>query len=139
MLSLCCLSSSTKAFLSSPSLFLSFLPPNPRFSSSPSSSFSFQCRSRILVSFTSGSSFTGASISDRNAEVLAGVRPNFPGVRLEETVEVDSGKVRLDSWISSRVSGISRARVQSSIRLGLVKVNGRIVDKVIELFPQIRL
>ncbi|GMN35868.1 hypothetical protein TIFTF001_005583 [Ficus carica] len=130
MLSLCCLSSSTKAFLSSPSLFLSFLPPNPRFSSAPSSSFSFQCRSRILVSFISGSSFTGGSISDRNAEVLAGVRPNFPGVRLEETVAVDSGKVRLDSWISSRVSGISRARVQSSIRLGLVKVNGRIVDKV---------
>ena len=60
-------------------------------------------------------------------------RTNYAGVRLEETV-VDvnskSGKLRLDSWISSRIIGISRARVQSSIRSGLVSVNGRIVDKV---------
>ncbi|EXB81509.1 RNA pseudourine synthase 2 [Morus notabilis] len=128
MLSLSGLSSSTKAFLSSPSLFLFFLPPNPRISAS--SSFSFQSPPRIPISFRAGSSFTGASISDRNEEVLAGVRPNFAGVRLEATVAVDSGKVRLDSWISSRVSGISRARVQSSIRLGLVRVNGQVVDKV---------
>ena len=39
---------------------------------------------------------------------------------------IDPVKVRLDSWISSRVSGISRARVQSSIRLGLVRVNDQL-------------
>lgn len=52
---------------------------------------------------------------------------------MEETVvdvNSDSGKLRLDSWISSRIIGISRARVQSSIRSGLVSVNDRIVDKV---------
>ena len=45
---------------------------------------------------------------------------------------MDSGsaKLRLDSWISSRISGISRARVQSSIKAGLVHVNGRPVHKV---------
>lgn len=45
-------------------------------------------------------------------------------------VNSDSGKLRLDSWISSRIIGISRARVQSSIRSGLVSVNDRTVDKV---------
>lgn len=33
-------------------------------------------------------------------------------------------KIRLDSWISTCVHSVSRARVQSSIRLGLVSVNG---------------
>ncbi|XP_002519370.2 RNA pseudouridine synthase 2, chloroplastic isoform X2 [Ricinus communis] len=58
---------------------------------------------------------------------------NYGGIRLEETVQVvhaKSVKLRLDSWISSRISGISRARVQSSIKSGLVSVNGRVVDKV---------
>ncbi|WRX30845.1 Protein kinase domain - like 10 [Theobroma cacao] len=49
----------------------------------------------------------------------------------EETVDgTKQGKLRLDSWISSRIQGISRARVQSSIKSGLVTVNGRVVDKV---------
>ena len=57
---------------------------------------------------------------------------NFSGVRLEEAVDsrIGSGKLRLDNWISSRINGISRARVQSSIKSGLVHVNGRVVDKV---------
>ncbi|VFQ71734.1 unnamed protein product [Cuscuta campestris] len=55
---------------------------------------------------------------------------NYSGIKLEETVGPNSGKLRIDSWISSRVDGISRARVQSSIRAGLVSVNGRIIDKV---------
>ncbi|KAK6152137.1 hypothetical protein DH2020_014772 [Rehmannia glutinosa] len=58
-------------------------------------------------------------------------RPNnFSGVKIEETVELDSQKLRLDSWLSSRINGISRARVQSSIRSGLVSVNGHIINKV---------
>ncbi|KAL3505435.1 hypothetical protein ACH5RR_035276 [Cinchona calisaya] len=55
---------------------------------------------------------------------------NYSGVKLQETVDVKSEKLRLDSWVSSRISGISRARVQSSIRSGLVSVNGRIINKV---------
>lgn len=55
---------------------------------------------------------------------------NYAGMRLEEIVDVNSGKIRLDSWISCRINGISRARVQSSIRAGLVTVNGRVIDKV---------
>lgn len=55
---------------------------------------------------------------------------NFSGVKLQEAVAVKPGeKLRLDSWISSRVTGISRARVQSSIRSGLVSVNGRVIHK----------
>lgn len=63
-------------------------------------------------------------------------RPNnFSGVKIEEKVELGGpGKLRLDSWISSRINGISRARVQSSIRLGLVSVNGRIINKVLISF-----
>nr|XP_027190400.1 RNA pseudouridine synthase 2, chloroplastic isoform X2 [Cicer arietinum] len=59
-------------------------------------------------------------------------KSNYAGVRLEEIVdgEIKSGKLRLDTWISSRINGISRARVQSSIKAGLVHVNGRLVDKV---------
>lgn len=55
---------------------------------------------------------------------------NYAGVQLEETVDTKAGKLRLDSWISSRIDGISRARVQSSIRSGLVSVNGQVVSKV---------
>ncbi|CAK8569137.1 unnamed protein product [Lathyrus sativus] len=59
-------------------------------------------------------------------------KSNYSGVLLEEIVDggIKSGKLRLDSWISSRINGISRARVQSSIKAGLVHVNGRVVDKV---------
>lgn len=57
-------------------------------------------------------------------------RINYAGVELEETVDIPVGKLRLDSWVSSRIQGISRARVQSSIKSGLVSVNGRVIDKV---------
>lgn len=36
----------------------------------------------------------------------------------------------MDTWISSRINGISRARVQSTIKSGLVTVNGRTIHKV---------
>nr|XP_043616564.1 RNA pseudouridine synthase 2, chloroplastic [Erigeron canadensis] len=55
-------------------------------------------------------------------------RTNYAGVRLEESVE-EGKKMRLDSWISNRISGISRARVQSSIKSGLVSVNHHVVVK----------
>lgn len=59
------------------------------------------------------------------------IRTNYAGVHLKDTVdETKQGKLRLDSWISSRIHGISRGRVQSSIKSGLVTVNGRVVDKV---------
>ena len=119
------LTPSTKAFLSIP-LLCFFVSPKPR--TIPSSSSSFPITIRAV------SRFSGASLSDGNDDALAVVCPNFSGVRLSETVPIDSGKVRLDSWISSRVSGISRARVQSSIRLGLVRVNGQVVDKVTSFF-----
>jgi len=68
------------------------------------------------------------SCESRADEASVG-RTSYEGVRLEERVE-ELGKLRLDAWISSKIVGISRARVQSSIRAGLVSVNGRIVDKV---------
>ncbi|GMY28193.1 RNA pseudouridine synthase 2, chloroplastic [Fagus crenata] len=116
MLSLCyssCSSSSSKLFQTSPSLFFTFSPRKPRFPS------------RLLRTFTASSSNEG-----QESLAVAVRRANYGGVTLEETVDIKSGKLRLDSWISSRISGISRARVQSSIRSGLVSVNGRVVDKV---------
>lgn len=58
-------------------------------------------------------------------------RNNYAGVELEDCVsELNSSKLRLDTWISSRINGISRARIQSTIKSGLVTVNGRTIDKV---------
>ncbi|KAK9075063.1 hypothetical protein SSX86_003382 [Deinandra increscens subsp. villosa] len=84
------------------------------------------------VSFTS----TSTTVSDLDDEphgeqdAFSGrpQRTNYAGVRLHESVE-EAGKVRLDTWISNRISGISRARVQSSIRSGLVSVNQRVIVK----------
>ncbi|CAL5050184.1 unnamed protein product [Urochloa decumbens] len=54
------------------------------------------------------------------------------GTRLQEAVPAGEGRSRVDAWISARLGGggVSRARVQASIRAGLVAVNGRPVSKV---------
>ncbi|KAG6774765.1 hypothetical protein POTOM_022134 [Populus tomentosa] len=62
-------------------------------------------------------------------DTLVRTRINDFCVKLEETVDSKSGKLRLDSWISCRISGISRARVQSIIKSGIVSVNGKITYK----------
>ncbi|KAG7971590.1 hypothetical protein I3843_07G142400 [Carya illinoinensis] len=119
-----CSTSLAKSFLfqSSPPLSC-FSPRNPR---TPSSA--------LRICFVASSS-SGSTNSDEDQEDLAGRRANFGGLQLEDTVSINSGKLRLDSWISSRIGGISRARVQSSIRSGLVTVNGRVVDKVVHPAP----
>lgn len=97
--------------VSFPSSSLSLFPRNPICNSTNSKV------SRLLVRACSNSH------SER--------RNNYAGVELEESVsEVNSSKLRLDTWISSRINGISRARVQSTIKSGLVTVNGRTIDKV---------
>ncbi|KAF8406645.1 hypothetical protein HHK36_008735 [Tetracentron sinense] len=111
----CSSAPSVKALCNSTSLY--FFPRNPR--------YSMVCRN-----FNSSSSSTGESVSDKSQEPHVVQRSNYAGVRLDETVDIGTGKLRLDSWISSRMVGVSRARVQSSIRSGLVSVNGKIVDKV---------
>ncbi|XP_072993369.1 RNA pseudouridine synthase 2, chloroplastic isoform X1 [Typha latifolia] len=100
-------------------------------SSSISSSLAFlrgNSRSRVSKSLFSSSS----SSSPRNLDPHPSPPPrsNHAGFRLEETVDSGSNKSRLDAWISSRIEGVSRARIQSSIRSGLVSVNGRTIDKV---------
>ena len=59
-------------------------------------------------------------------------RGGHAGTRLEEAVPAGEGRSRVDAWISERLGGggVSRARVQASIRAGLVAVNGRPVSKV---------
>ncbi|XP_015073900.2 RNA pseudouridine synthase 2, chloroplastic isoform X2 [Solanum pennellii] len=99
----------------------SLLPQNPK-PISLSRVSSFICRA-----FTK---FPGDSDSDDSPDEIPGRRSNYSGVKLEETVDSKTGKLRLDSWVSSRIDGVSRARVQSSIRSGLVFVNGRVTDKV---------
>ncbi|OMO75474.1 hypothetical protein COLO4_26091 [Corchorus olitorius] len=117
MVSLCsgCPFPSTKAFRSSASfLFLSLRIPK-------------------LVPFKVSRIVGGRCICSSSAAAKSQepIRTSYAGVQLEETVdETKQGKLRLDSWISSRIQGISRARVQSSIKSGLVTVNGRVVDKV---------
>ncbi|KGN62268.1 hypothetical protein Csa_018737 [Cucumis sativus] len=114
MISVC----SARTIQASPSPIHFFFPPNRRRIGSNvlriSSNFSTRCSSDY------------DEYSEAQSERIA----NYAGTRLEETVDVNPGKVRLDSWISCRINGISRARVQSSIRAGLVSVNGRVIDKV---------
>ncbi|CAM6035617.1 unnamed protein product [Sphagnum compactum] len=54
------------------------------------------------------------------------------GGELEYRGSVPHGveKVRLDAWLAGQLPRISRARVQSSIRQGLILVNGEPVNKV---------
>ncbi|PIN01503.1 RNA pseudouridylate synthase [Handroanthus impetiginosus] len=78
----------------------------------------------------SNSTPAAQSISHDFQDSFPGRPNNYSGYKIEETVKLDSGKLRLDSWISSRITGISRARVQSSIRSGLVSVNGHTISKV---------
>ncbi|OVA15944.1 RNA-binding S4 domain [Macleaya cordata] len=114
----CCSSApSAKTLCNSTSLYL--LHRNPRTS-----------RVFSIIRYSALSSSTGESISDQSCEHLVGQRSNYAGVTLEETVTNGTEKSRLDSWVSIRISGISRARVQSSIKSGLVSVNGRIINKV---------
>ncbi|PKA60768.1 RNA pseudouridine synthase 2, chloroplastic [Apostasia shenzhenica] len=82
---------------------------------------------RLRVSKFLASCASSSNSSSRRPLPPAG--GNFSGIRLEEMVEIGSEKVRIDSWISTRISGVSRARVQSSIRSGLVTVNGRVIHK----------
>ncbi|TYI82085.1 hypothetical protein E1A91_D05G197900v1 [Gossypium mustelinum] len=109
----CCPFPSSKALQISPS-FLLLSSRNPKF-----------------LPFTISRILRATSISTSATKHEEPIRTSYAGVQLEETVdETKQGKLRLDSWISSRIQGISRARVQSSIKSGLVKVNGRVVDKV---------
>lgn len=91
--------------------------------------FKLLCSSSSSTTTTSTKSSTPVDQSQHNHNHP--VRGNYAGVRLQETVVNKlSKKSRLDSWISSRIHGVSRARIQSSIRSGLVSVNGRIISKV---------
>ncbi|XVF73942.1 hypothetical protein PTKIN_Ptkin13bG0021400 [Pterospermum kingtungense] len=90
-------------------------------------------RNTKLLPFTISSTILSRATSSSAATPQEPIiRTNYAGVQLEETVHDDTkpGKLRLDSWISSRIQGISRGRVQSSIKSGLVTVNGRVVHKV---------
>ncbi|XP_031494559.1 RNA pseudouridine synthase 2, chloroplastic-like isoform X1 [Nymphaea colorata] len=53
-----------------------------------------------------------------------------PALRLSQRVADGSDKARLDAWLASRMETVSRARIQASIRAGLVLVNGNPVKKV---------
>ena len=77
-----------------------------------------------VVCFSSGTT-TEAAVPESH-------RGRHGGTRLEEAVPAGEGRSRLDAWISARLGsgGVSRARVQASIRAGLVAVNGRPVSKV---------
>lgn len=53
------------------------------------------------------------------------------GLRFSQRVADGSDKVRLDAWLASHMESVSRARIQHSIRAGLVLVNGNPVKKVL--------
>jgi len=73
-----------------------------------------------------------SNASAEPAEPAESRRGGHGRTRLEEVVPVGEGRSRIDAWISARLGGggVSRARVQASIRAGLVAVNGRPISKV---------
>uniref|UniRef100_A0A0E0E6F9 RNA pseudouridine synthase 2, chloroplastic n=1 Tax=Oryza meridionalis TaxID=40149 RepID=A0A0E0E6F9_9ORYZ len=92
-------------------------------------------RQRRRSSRCLGASRARCLAADANAEAAAAApsrRGGHGGTRLEETVPAGEGRSRIDAWISARLGGggVSRARIQASIRAGLVAVNGRPVSKV---------
>ncbi|XP_068640330.1 RNA pseudouridine synthase 2, chloroplastic [Aristolochia californica] len=104
---------------------LSRLRPNPASAVPEIFCFSsFSCVPRVCC-FSSLSSSSSEEPQDHQS-----LRGNYAGVRFEEIVRIGTEKSRLDSWISSHIEGVSRARIQSSIRAGLVFVNGKAVSKV---------
>ncbi|KAF0902136.1 hypothetical protein E2562_014389 [Oryza meyeriana var. granulata] len=89
-------------------------------------------RRRTSRSHNLGASRTRCLSSDANVEAAPSRRGGHGGTRLEEAVPAGEGRSRIDAWISTRLGGggVSRARIQASIRAGLVAVNGRPVSKV---------
>uniref|UniRef100_A0A0E0Q2Q1 RNA pseudouridine synthase 2, chloroplastic n=1 Tax=Oryza rufipogon TaxID=4529 RepID=A0A0E0Q2Q1_ORYRU len=90
-------------------------------------------RQRRRSSRCVGASHARCLAADANAEAVApSRRGGHGGTRLEEAVPAGEGRSRIDAWISARLGGggVSRARIQASIRAGLVVVNGRPVSKV---------
>lgn len=85
----------------------------------------------VRILSTCCSSTDTQSIADD--QPLVKPRSNFSGMKFNETADLKSGKARLDAWIASRIDGVSRARVESSIKSGLVTVNGRVVIKVVDV------
>lgn len=82
----------------------------------------WHCRTCCSTPSASFTSFSSSSSSSSSCNVEDDV--SFDGI-------VQDGRMRLDFWLASHLpSHISRARVQSSIRLGLALVNGQPVDKV---------
>lgn len=84
----------------------------------------------IPIKSLSISAAAAAAAAAAEASDTSGRRTGYAGVQLDDTVDSCSGKLRLDTWISSRIDRISRARVQSSIRTGHVSVNGHVIQKV---------
>ncbi|CAA0812182.1 RNA pseudouridine synthase 2- chloroplastic [Striga hermonthica] len=85
---------------------------------------------RKIISTVTAYSNPNASFSDDLHAAFFGHLSNYSSVTIEGSVELNSEKLRLDSWISSRISGICRTRVRSSIRSGLVSVNSQVINKV---------
>ncbi|KAH7438303.1 hypothetical protein KP509_04G009400 [Ceratopteris richardii] len=90
--------------------------------------------SSFMTSLLSSTCATSLPLRQKSRRVYCSHVPS-PSLSTESGLAFDGivqgGRVRLDSWIASQLpSYISRARVQSSIRLGLAFVNGQPVDKI---------
>ncbi|KAL4186618.1 hypothetical protein AMTRI_Chr09g34820 [Amborella trichopoda] len=72
----------------------------------------------------------GAIEPEEEVHGHGGRAEGYGGLQFESSVAVGSKKERIDSWLSARIVDVSRARIQSSIRQGFVKVNGLPITKV---------
>ncbi|XP_058087983.1 RNA pseudouridine synthase 2, chloroplastic isoform X6 [Magnolia sinica] len=112
-------------------MLLAVLPPSSSLSSPSSAKTLLRRNPRYGPSFSKILRSSASSSPEQSQQHPPFERSNYAGLVFEETVGSGSRKSRLDSWISSRIqNGVSRARIQSSIRSGLVTVNGRPINKV---------
>jgi len=78
--------------------------------------------------FRPGNSVSRESYSkEDNAEEE--YRSGYGGLKFKGTVPDGTPKSRLDAWVAGQLQEVSRARIQSSVRQGLVRINGRPVNK----------
>lgn len=83
---------------------------------------------RCYSQFNVGNSVSSESYNkEDNAEEE--YRGGYGGLKFKGTVPDGTPKLRLDAWVAGQLQEVSRARIQSSVRQGLVQVNGHPVNK----------
>lgn len=84
---------------------------------------------RCYSPFRAGNSARSNESCSKEDDAEEEYRSRYGGLKFKGTVPHGTRKSRLDAWVAGQLQEVSRARIQSSVRQGLVQVNGRPVNK----------